>query len=171
MLIIEPNERDTLHLIKSRLERPGSGSYPPATARDYNHVLMLCPQDAKPNVIVMRTKQPVPQQAIKAYIVNTERSMTLVSVKDSGKKTWVLIRKYSQLLFWITLFNLCPPAAYRPSMRVWEAKQYIQSHFRTSKVVKCRLPSRSEELQDTATLLSAGVRAYDHDLQMTVSHI
>ena len=94
LFYIEPNERDTLHLVKSRIERPGDVTHPAATNREFNHVLMLCPQDSKPNVIITKRKQAVPQQVIKAYIVNTDRSMTLVSIKESGKKSWVLIRKY-----------------------------------------------------------------------------
>lgn len=148
----EPNERDTLHLVKSRIERPGDVTHPAAINREFNHVLMLCPQDSKPNVIITKRKQAVPQQVIKAYIVNTDRSMTLVSIKESGKKSWVLIPFY-------------------PLMSIWEAKQYIESYFPNLKVEKCRLQDRTEDLEDSVTLSSVGVRAYDHDLHMTVSRL
>ena len=102
-IVIEPTQRDKLQLIKSRSHQGSEGSSPvqgPGEALpEYNHVLLLCPRDAKPAVVVIEKKQPLPQQSVKAYIIDSGEQMTLVSVRGPTKTSWLLIRECDRFIY------------------------------------------------------------------------
>ncbi|KAI5124913.1 hypothetical protein M0805_007341 [Coniferiporia weirii] len=147
-------EKDNLQLARSRVTRTNEGHLPMLTLQqEYNHVLLLCPREVRPSAIVIKTRQSMPQQSVRAYVLDTIEALTLVSVKESDKKTqWLLIPYY-------------------PDMYVWEAKQYIQKHLGNAIVVGCRVSesSRSPELNDESTLEESCVKAYEHSLCFKIS--
>ncbi|KAH8113269.1 hypothetical protein DFH11DRAFT_1510462 [Phellopilus nigrolimitatus] len=149
-----PIQRDHLQLVKSRVSGIGETLHPmlneTAVQPEYKHVLLLCPREVKPTVIVIKKHQRQPQQSVKAYVLDTVEATTLVSVKESDKKTWLLIPYY-------------------PEMYVWEAKQYIQKFFGDVIVVACNLSGQASDLDDGSTMLESGVRSYEHSLSMKIS--
>ncbi|EJD01097.1 uncharacterized protein FOMMEDRAFT_21548, partial [Fomitiporia mediterranea MF3/22] len=133
----EPTQRDKLQLIKSRSHQ-GSESLSPVqgpgeTLPEYNHVLLLCPRDAKPAVIVIEKRRPLPQQSVKAYIINSGEQMTLVSVREPTKISWLLIPYYSD-------------------MHIWKAKDYIQKYYGSVLIDSCCFAGQSSQLDDNSTL-------------------
>ncbi|THH08638.1 hypothetical protein EW145_g2572 [Phellinidium pouzarii] len=143
-------ERNHLQLIRSRSKNVkneiNDSTFPP----EYNHVLLLCPREVRPSVIITKNRQTTPQQSVKAYVLDTVEALTLVSVKDSSKKIWLLIPYY-------------------PQMHVWEAKQYVQRHFGDVFITGCRLSTKSSEMNDALTLSETGINPYEHGLCMKVS--
>jgi hypothetical protein len=57
-------------------------------------VLVLCPRGRSPSVITFGRSQDKQVNLVKAYILDTQKLLTLVSVKYNRRKSFVLIRKF-----------------------------------------------------------------------------
>ncbi|KAL5527330.1 hypothetical protein ACEPAG_6121 [Sanghuangporus baumii] len=150
----EPTQRDKLQLIKSRAHKNAEDTNQPELSDlprpEYNHVLLLCPRETKPTVIIVEEKQPLPQQVVKAYILDAVELMTLVSVDRPARRSWLLIPYY-------------------PEMTIRKAKEYVQRYFQNASFVSCSQPGQSKQLNEDSTLLQTGVQAYNHSLNMTIT--
>ncbi len=63
----------------------------------FTYVFLLCPKDEKPFVVQMKKNQPRPQQAVKAYVLNSSLQVTVVSVKHGSERQLFLLREYISL--------------------------------------------------------------------------
>ncbi|KAL5488110.1 hypothetical protein ACEPAI_6218 [Sanghuangporus weigelae] len=150
----EPTTRDKLQLIKSRAHKNAEDTNQPELSDlprpEYNHVLLLCPRETKPTVIIVEEGQLLPQQVVKAYILDAVEPMTLVSVDRPTRRSWLLIPYY-------------------PEMTIRKAKEYVQRYFQNASLVSCSQPGQSKQLNENSTLLQTGVQAYNHNLNMTIT--
>lgn len=119
----------------------------------FTYVFLLCPKDEKPFVVQMKKNQPRPQQAVKAYVLNSSLQVTVVSVKHGSERQLFLLPYY-------------------PDMSVLHAKACIEEFFDRQLTIKSvRISKSNMNLSDDDTLALTGVKPYANQLRMTVQSV